>query len=120
MSLTATGSLSSPGSMGTPMYRSRSDASSVWSLIGSLIGPRSRPAAGPLGPRSPSARSCPSVLQPCRDERQQLLVPHLGVAAGHRDLALAEEQHALGNLVGGDPLAQEALDLVLGGRGAVS
>ena len=47
------------------------------------------------------------------------VVAHLGVASGHRDLAVGEEQHALGHLVGGDPLAEEGLDVLGGGVGTV-
>ena len=105
MSLRATGSLSSPGSMGTPMYWSRSEASRVsW-----------------LAHRSPAVEGTRfgSVASRSLDQRDEGVVAHLGVAGGHGDLAVVEEQDALGHLVGGHPLAEERLDVRLGGLGAL-
>src|SRR5579884_401805 len=109
MSLMATGSLSSPGSMGTPMYRSRSDVSnassgasrSCWSGVVVTVSPAlSRVGAG----------------QPGFHQPHQLGVAHLGLAPGHRYLTIIEEKDVSGHLVAGHPLAEEILDLLGGGR----
>src|SRR5580658_8461632 len=90
MSLTATGSFSSPGSIGTPMYWSRSDVSSV--------------------------NVC---LQFGLHQAHQISIADFGVAAGHGDLAVGEEEDVLRNLVAGHPLAQEVLDVGSRRTGAI-
>src|SRR2546421_4541935 len=97
MSFTATGSLSSPGSIGTPMYRSRSDTSRV-------------SAAG-----SSNAVMSEALLH----QRGQFGIAHLGVASGHWNLAVGEEQHPFRDLVGRHPLPQEGPDVVLAGGRAI-
>src|SRR5579875_1425680 len=98
MSFTATASFSSPGSMGTPMYWARSEVSrvSTVSVVMSLL-PCLRNGCcggGRIGARGAAGETG-------FHEPHELGVTNLGVAAGHRYLAIGEEEHLLGHLVRG-------------------
>src|SRR5690348_3165536 len=101
MSLTTTGSFSSPGSIGTPMYLSRSDvsrpavASSAVVISPVVISVFSRGRGG-------------SRVEPCIDDPPELLVAHLRVARRHGYLTVGEEEDLLGNLVRSQSFSKEA------------
>src|SRR4051812_18064601 len=97
MSFVETGSRSSPGMIGAPMWGSRAETS--------------RPTSGWGGALTVALRWGAGTRQ---DERAQVIINDLGAACCQRDRAGREVNDLFRDLVRRDPFAQERLDVLAG------